>query len=333
MGIITKEVEINLNSNNVKHYEALGYDIPMKVSSKSSKNNNKKNYVYDFNKSIIVNVNDMLRGSRSKVLVKCDYCGKEKWIHYRNYLDSIEKYGVYSCNKCLHYKSEKTNLEKYGTEHYSSTLECKEKIKNTCLANYGTDCPSKCEEIKEKTRNTNLQRYGVEWTMQSQKVKEKANETLCKNGTQKTSKQQLYLCSIFCGEINYPISCYATDICIPKEKLAIEYDGGGHDLRVVLGRLTQEEFDQKELIRDKVIKREGYKIMRIISRHDYLPSDIILLQMLSQAKEYFSNTNHTWINYDIDNSRMINAENKDTDGVFFDYGELRRIKETSSEVA
>jgi hypothetical protein len=52
--------------------------------------------------------------------------------------------------------------------------------------------------------------------MQSPEVRAKANETLCKNGTQKTSKQQLYLHSLYGGKINYAISYYAADICLPE---------------------------------------------------------------------------------------------------------------------
>ena len=49
--------------------------------------------------------------------------------------------------------------------------------------------------------------------------------------------------------------------------------------------------------------------------------------MLDQAKEYFSTTNHTWIEYDIDTSTMRNAEHKD--GVYYEYGKLRKIKKVS----
>ena len=111
-----------------------------------------------------------------------------------------------------------------------------------------------------------------------------------------------------------------------KWKIDIEYDGGFHNGQVKLGRLTQEEFDQKEIIRNNIIKREGYKIMRIVSRKDLLPSDSTLLQMLSEAKEYFSKTNHHWCTYDIDQSLLFSAEHKD--GIYYDFCELRTIKDS-----
>ena len=65
--------------------------------------------------------------------------------------------------------------------------------------------------------------------------------------------------------------------------------------------------------------------MRIISSKDKLPSDEILLQMLSEAKQYFSDyPNHSWIEFNIDTSTVRDAEQKDS--VFFDYGKLRNIK-------
>ncbi len=157
--------------------------------------------------------------------------------------------------------------------------------------------------------------------------KEKLVKAMHKNGTQKTSKQQHYLHKLYGGELNYPIKYYDVDICLLDEKLVIEYDGGGHNLSVKFGDYTQEEFDKRDIIRNAVIKKEGYRQIKIISKRDKLPYDIILLQMLNCAKQYFSSTNHSWINFDIDNSRMINAENKDSNGVFYDYGELHTIKE------
>ena len=68
--------------------------------------------------------------------------------------------------------------------------------------------------------------------------------------------------------------------------------------------------------------------MRIISTSDLLPSDTILLQMLTKAKEYFSTyPQHSWYEFNIDTSLVYNAEHKE--GVFFDYGELRKITEVA----
>jgi very-short-patch-repair endonuclease len=271
-----------------------------------------------------------IRGEQTKVARYGDVYFKTEEFKNQRKMTCLDKYGVESPlqNKKIMEKVRSTNLQKYGCVSPSQVPEFKEKARLTALEHFGVECPSKCDEIKEKTRNTNLQRYGVPYTQQAPEVRAKGNETLCRNGTQKTSKQQLYLCFLYGGKINYAISYYAVDICFPEEKLVVEYDGGGHDLRVTLGRLTQEEFNKREIIRNAVIKREGYKTIRIISRKDLLPTDPILLQMLSEAKQYFSETAHSWVTYNIDESRMINATNKDTSGIPYSFGELRKIKDS-----
>lgn len=215
----------------------------------------------------------------------------------------------------------------YGVCHPQLSHEVRRQTEKTNLERYGHIAPSRNEKIKEKACVTNLQKYGVKHVMQSPEIRSKANETLCKNGNQKTSKQQLYLYVLYGGEINYPISYYAADICKPEERLVIEYDGGGHDLQVALGKLTKEEFDKKEIKRYNAIKYEGYKQMIIVSSKDWLPSDQVLLQMLDYTRIYFSNyPSHSWIEFNIDTSSIRCAEQKN--GVFFNYGELRKIKDS-----
>ena len=110
--------------------------------------------------------------------------------------------------------------------------------------------------------------------------------------------------------------------------MVCEYDGGGHFLNVITGKITEGEHLKKEIVRFSVIKKEGYKQMRIISLKDELPSDQILFQMLSEARNYFLKyPNHSWIEFDIDLSIVRNAEYKD--GFRYDYGELRTIKTNS----
>lgn len=263
----------------------------------------------------------------------------------------MEKYGVeYATqSKKIKNKTKQTNLKRYGVDCYAKTEECQQKMKQTNLNRYGVEYPFQSDIVKEKWKQTNLERYGVEHNMQLKEVLEKRKntyferygfdsamkhpdvkakvvKTMHENGTQKTSKQQLYLHGLYGGELNYPIKYYDVDICFPEEKICIEYDGGGHNLSVVFGDFTQEEFDQREIIRFHVIKREGYRQIKIISAKDKLPNDDILFQMLSDAKQYFSTTNHSWVHYDIDNSIMINVENKDMGGAFYDYGKLRTVK-------
>lgn len=352
--LLTSELEIKLWGNTVKYYNDLGYKgkhgdiITINVNDLPKHSDKIVKVKCDYCNTAIKDMKYSTYVKSLKNIPKyaCKECmyqklkevnqllyGVDNYGQTQEYAEkirevSLKKYGVnhYASLGSVKDKREKTTYERYHVKNYSKTDECRKKIKETSMFRYNVENPSQSQDIKTKTMETNICKYGVPWTMQNQKIREKANITLCENGNQKTSLQQLYLHFLYGGELNHPIKYYSADICFQKEKIDFEYDGGFHNGRVKLGRLSQEEFDQKELIRDKIIKREGYKIMRLISRRDYLPSDEILLQLFSHSKEYFSATNHTWITWDIDNSKMINAENKDSNGVFFDYGKLRRIK-------
>ena len=352
--ILSKTAKVKINGKKLKYYQNLGYDakngeiIEVKIEDLSKGSHIEIDILCDIcSKKMAVPYKRYNRVVEDTGSYVCKECASEK-RKQTNYI----KYGVYSPaqSKEVQEKMKQTSLERYGVENYSQTNESKEKYRQTCLEKYnvenifqlqevkdkskrtsleryGTEYPSQSEEIKEKQANTMISRYGVPYFSQIPEVKEKIVRTFFTNGTMATSKQQYYLNNLYGGELNYPVKYYCTDICFPEEKIIIEYDGSGHNLEVQLGTCFQEEFDQKEIIRNNIIKREGYKQMRIISSKDFLPSDFILLKMLSIAKEYFDTTSHTWVNFDIDNSKMINAENKDAGGVFFDYGNLRKIKE------
>lgn len=97
-------------------------------------------------------------------------------------------------------------------------------------------------------------------------------------------------------------------------------------MSIALGSITEEEFEQKELYRNVAIKKNNIKQMRIISTKDLLPSDVILIQMLQDSRQYFLDfPNHSWITYDIDKSMIFNAEHKS--GTSYNFGPLRTIKD------
>lgn len=242
----------------------------------------------------------------------------------------ISNYGVNNPMKSdvIKNKNKRNIIDKYGVECTLQIPEAKEKMIKTWLDKYNVDHPNKSSVVRNKTKRTCLQKFGVENPLQSPEIREKITQTLYRNSSQRTSSQQVYICNLYNGVLNYPISHYNVDIYLSEDNLVVEYDGGGHLLNVVTGRETMEEYSQKQIIRDQIIKREGYKQMRIVSSKDLLPSDDILLQMLKHARRYFSEfSNHSWIEFNIDTSMIHNAEHKD--GVFFDFGELRKIKKSA----
>lgn len=233
-----------------------------------------------------------------------------------------------------------TCLEKYGKPFYQQTEGFQEKFVETCRKNRGTDYPTQSQEVKEKVRLSVKEKYGTDNVFANKDIIEQIHTTMYQNGTCNTSRQQRYLNELYNGILNFPLRCYNLDVYLPDDNIVIEYNGGGHTTSIKLGHITQEEFNRKEIIRSQYIKQAGMKLITISSFKDKLPSDQILLKMLSEAKEYFSKTDHHWCTYDIDQSLLFSAEHRD--GILYSYGELRTIKDsdlhtikepTSNEVA
>ena len=270
----------------------------------------------------------------------------------------LERYGVDAPIKSPNVKEkmEKTNLERYGVKNGSQSEQAKLKFKQTCNEKYGGGNPLASKEVKEKLKNNLLEKYGVEnisqidWVkekkkeqsllkygvenvLQSPEVRQKQRQSLYLNGNVETSSQQKAIYDLYSSvypevKLNYPIERFSGDIII--EDIDLEIDYGGHNLSVKIGRLTQEEFNQKQLIRDKIVKAQGYKIVRFISEQRKIPSDAVLLDMLEQTKQYFADhPEHSWREWHIDDGIYRDAEHKE--GEPYDYGELNTIKKTDAE--
>lgn len=99
MELISKEIEIAVSNSNYRHFEKLGYEIPMKLASESTYRRYKHKYVVDNGKKIKVKVEDLPKGSHTKVKIKCNHCGKECETVYHDYLNHNHDGKTY-CNKC-----------------------------------------------------------------------------------------------------------------------------------------------------------------------------------------------------------------------------------------
>jgi len=181
--ILTEEINIKLNNQNISHYRNLGY----------------KCNTHD---EICVKIEHLSDGSNYKIRVKCDICGEEKELKYHFYIKNIKKHNYYSCSsKCsqekvkktnlerydvehpiqnseIYEKVKKTNVERYGVKHISQLEEIREKVKKTNVEKYGVECPLQNSDIKEKTKKTNLERYGVEYSYQNEDIKNKYKKTM-----------------------------------------------------------------------------------------------------------------------------------------------------------
>lgn len=129
---------------------------------------------------------------------------------------------------------------------------------------------------EKKASETTLLKYGVTNAMQKDGFLRKQRES-CKTSVnfQKKNKysvncfkegipvsmaqENLAKClSDF--QLNYPFGRYYIDLC--NGKVAIEYDGSGHDLSVRVGKISLEDFKRKEETRRDFI-RENFRLLQI----------------------------------------------------------------------
>ncbi len=215
-------------------------------------------------------------------------------------------------------KAVNTFIEHYGCENPMMNQDIIDKSNATKIEHYGTTKLFLIDSVKEKAIQTNLDKYGVEWGMQSKEIMSKSKMTMYKNGTVPTSTQQRYLHQLLGGELNYPVSRCSLDIGFPDRKIYIEYNGNGHELSVRMGQISKEDFNKKEIRRYQYLKSKGWKLIKIDSYYDYLPSDEVLLEEFNKALKWFESDDKYHWHYN------INIGNKKVDPI---YGQLRRIKE------
>lgn len=231
--------------------------------------------------------------SSKKVKAQCDYCDNIFFTTVKTAITAKNhKYNKkHACKKCTSRKRKETNLLKYGVDNPMKVDEFKQSQINTVNDIYGVDNVFQSEEVKDKIRKTMIDRYGADNPMKVEHIKERSvrssRKSLMKNGATPTSRQQLYLHKLYGGVLNYAKDRVLLDIAFPDEKIYIEYDGGGHDLSVKIGRETAEEFQSKERKRFHFLRSKGWRCFIINSPRDYLPVDEILIDELHNAKKVF----------------------------------------------
>ena len=82
--IITKEIRVKITEQNINHFENLGYETIL-------------------GEEISIPVELLTSGSHHRIRCKCDSCGIEKDVIYKNYIKYDNKWGDYKCRKCLSY--------------------------------------------------------------------------------------------------------------------------------------------------------------------------------------------------------------------------------------
>ena len=103
-----------------------------------------------------------------------------------------------------------------------------------------------------------------------------------------SSSQQIYINNLYNGELNYLFEYYHVDSYLMKDNVIVEYSGSGYDLSVRIGRETREKFEGREKARRNYFINRKIPVLKLVSKTDKLPDDEKLLEILSKAKELFS---------------------------------------------
>lgn len=128
--LLSKMVEINLNSNTISHYEGLGYEIPRVYDKKRSR------YTVKVGTKIIVKAEDVMKGSTAIYFdVKCDYCGKEHKKKVSKYYSYKEYNNKDACSNCASKKSDETMMIKYGLSHNTQLDSVKQDVSKALRTN------------------------------------------------------------------------------------------------------------------------------------------------------------------------------------------------------
>lgn len=129
--ILTREILIKINESNYSYYEELGYDVSI-------------------GETIEIPIELLSTGSHYKITCKCDNCGIEKDVLFKNYIKYDNRWGEYYCRKCSEPKRKATLLKSWGVEYPIQNKEIRKKIENSMIDKFGVDNPSKSDLILKK---------------------------------------------------------------------------------------------------------------------------------------------------------------------------------------
>lgn len=174
-------------------------------------------------------------------------------------------------------KIKETCLNKYGVENILSLPENQSKSKRAIQEKYGVEKVFQVREIREKAKETSQLKYGVDYALQNEGVRKQAQEALAKSGKVPISKPQKAIFDLLQKHyqncfLNYPESLLSLDcaIFLDNVKIDIEYDGW-----------YWHQDQQKDIKRDRVVQKMGYKVLRIKGGSD-IPKEEELLSQINE---------------------------------------------------
>lgn len=278
MGVAVEEFLIEINGYNANKYRKKGYvinEVPC---------------------SIKVKVDDVNSSHEIFIPMKCDFCDRDFKISTKKYKDK-KKQGIkeFYCGACKTERLHKRTFEKYGVTSGSKLPDFKEKVRKKSLEKYGTEHYTQNLEVRQKWKKSMLENQGT--TSFAKYVPRDSKNVICSNN-------QRHIAELLNGEINKKFHGFFLDVFY-EDWLDIEYNGGGHDLCVKLGKISKEEFDKKERQRNGVIRHNGIKQLIIIHNNKKLPEDEKLKPLLEKLIELLRNSEYKAITLDLDNNDKI----------------------------
>jgi hypothetical protein len=135
--ILTREIVVKINEANFSYYENLGYEE------------------ITIGEELIIPVELLSKGSHFKIKCKCDDCGIEKDVIFKNYIKYDNKWGEYFCRKCSESKRKKTLRKNFGVDYPIQNKKVMQKMKKTLVKKYGSDNIPK--KVIKNQQNNNLE--------------------------------------------------------------------------------------------------------------------------------------------------------------------------------
>ena len=139
--ILTKEVKVNVNNKNIKHFKSQNLDVK-------------------YGESYDIEVKYLPRYSKYRVVAQCESCEFLQELSLQKYHQNWERSNSYNCKSCNNITYKKSMTEKYGEDNPSKIESCNQTRKNTCLEKYGSEHIISSEYSKIKTKETLNEKYG-----------------------------------------------------------------------------------------------------------------------------------------------------------------------------
>lgn len=111
--ILTREIKVRVSESNYQYFDNLGYDD------------------ISIGEDINIPIELLSKGSHYKITCRCDNCGIEKDVIFKNYVKYGNEWGYYFCRKCSEHKRKLSLQKNYKVDYPIQNKEIYKKIKSS----------------------------------------------------------------------------------------------------------------------------------------------------------------------------------------------------------